>query len=285
MREDTTQEKQAMESGGAHWETRPNSDADIVPVKDKTTLEEWATVGRGKIMVAGDRHVKSSTATTVSTESKQTGISSNVHISSETPEEETDPTSSPSELPDEPDRKYTESPIESDRAVYGSNSVHSDSSESATEHSDSKKNMTTSADLEKVGGQFDESSTGREAACFHNPVNDVEAKYINDKVMEANSETFNLTVLSVITDGLGSYHGRHLPSSRGPFPGPRILVSSLSQTQRVFRTYSRRGKRHRPQVQSKCCTGAFAARRHRRRIQHQKASEAPVSLLLHFVDV
>lgn len=180
-----------MAFGSAHGKARPNNDTGIVSTQDKTTMEEWVTAERRKVMVAGDRHVKSSTATTVSTESKQTGSSSNAHTSSDILEEETDPTSSPSEMFDEPDRKYTESPIDSDRAVYGSNSVHSDSSDSSTEHSDSKKNMTTAADLEKVGGQFDESCTGREAASFHNPANDVEAKYINDKVIKANSEHFH----------------------------------------------------------------------------------------------
>lgn len=225
-----------MGSGSAHWEAHPNNDGDTVPIEDKTTLEEWVTVEPGKIRVAEDRHMKSSTATTVSTESKQTGVSSNVPTSSGTLEEETDPTSSPSEVLDEPDRKYTESPIDSDRAVYGSNSIHSDSSESSTEHSNSKKNMTTAAELENVGCQFDESCTGRESASFHNPVNDVEAKYINDKVIKANSGRSKLTVLSVVTDEVGSYYGGHLPSSRGTFPRSRILVSSLRQTQRDSQT-------------------------------------------------
>ena len=228
-----------MASGSAHWKARPNEDTGIVSTQDKTTMEEWVTAEREKVTVAGgDRHVKSSTATTVSTESKQTGNSSDLHTPSDSLEEGTDPTSSPSEMLEEPDRKYTESPMDSDRAVYGSNSLHSDSSDSSTDHNDSKKNTTTAVDLEKVGGQFDESCTGREAASFHNPVNDVEAKYINDKVIKANSEHFNLTVWSRVTDDIRSYNGGHLPSSRSTLSRSGSLVSSLRETQRDCRTGS-----------------------------------------------
>lgn len=189
MLEDTTPENQAMGPSNAHWTTRPNIDA--VPTGAKTTTEERTTEEGKKEMVAEDRKVRSSTtATTVSSESKQTGISSNVHTSSCFPEEETDPTSSPSEMLDEPDRKCTESPIDSDRAVYGSNSVHSESSESSTEGNGSKRNTTAAVDLDKVeamGGQFDDLCIGREAASFHNPVNDIEARFINDKVKKANT--------------------------------------------------------------------------------------------------
>ena len=240
MLEGTTQDKQAMESGSAHWKARPNHDAGIVPTEDKTTAEEWAGVEERKVMVAGERQENTSTATTVSSESKQTGNSSNLHASSDLLEEETDPTSSPSEMLDEPDRKDTESPIDSDRAVYGSNSVHSDSSESSVEHGDLRRNMTTAANLEKMGGQFDESCTGGEAASFHNPVNDVEAKYINDKVIKANSTSCISSVfLHLVADDVCSYHGGHLPSSRGTFPRPRFLVPSLRQTQGVTRTRTR----------------------------------------------
>ena len=229
--------------------------------------------------------MKSSTATTVSTESsKQTGNSSNIHTPSDILEQQTDPTSSPSEMLDEPDRKDTESPIDSDRAVYGSNSVHSDSSDSSTDHSDSKKNMTTAVGLEKVGGQFDESCSGREAASFHNPANDVEAKYINDKVIKANSEHFTLSVWPLVTDRVCSYNGGHLPSSRSTFPRSRSLVSSLRETQRARRTGSGRGWQHRPQGKNTFRTGAFAAHRHGGGTHQRKAIEAPFSLLLHFVD-
>ena len=226
MLEDTTQKTQVMGSGSAHWKTRPNNDIGTVSTQDKTTMEEWATLERGKVTVAGDRHVKSSTATTVSTESsKQTGNSSNVHTQSDILEQQTDPTSSPSEMLDEPDRKDTESPIDSDRAVYGSNSVHSDSSDSSTEHGDSKKNMTTAVGLEKVGGQFDESCSGREAASFHNPANDVEAKYINDKVIKANSEHFTLHVWPLFTDDMMQLQRRtssFIPKYISEIPEPRF---------------------------------------------------------------
>lgn len=240
MLEDTTQEKQAMGSSNARWKTRTSNDAGVVPTGCKTTEEEWTTVEGGKDMVAEDRQVKSSIATTVSSESKQTGSSSNPYTSSHILEEETDPTSSPSEMWDEPDRKCTESPIDSDRAVRGSNSLHSESSESSTEHNDSRKNSAAAIDLDKVeamGGQFDGLGTGREAASFHNPVNDVEARYINDKVIKANSEPFKFTVLSLVTDDLGSYHGGHQPSSRGTFPGSRVCIPGLCTTQRAFQNY------------------------------------------------
>ncbi|CAF9911850.1 MAG: hypothetical protein ALECFALPRED_007670 [Alectoria fallacina] len=197
MLEDTTKEKQVMGSSNTHWKTRTNNDAVVVPTGCKTTEEGWTTVEGGKDRVAEDRPVKSSIATTVSSESKQTGCSSNRYTSSHMLEEETDPTSSPSEMEDEPDRKCTESPIDSDRAVRGSTSVHSESSESSTEHNDSRKNTAAVIDLDKVeamGGQFDGLGTGRGAASFHNPVNDVEARYINDKVIKANTtmEDINL---------------------------------------------------------------------------------------------
>lgn len=251
MLEDTTQEKQGMGSSSPHWEARPKNDADINPIKDKTTVEEGATVAMEKTVVAGDRHKNSSTVTTMSTESKQTGSASNVPTSSNALEEETDPTSSPSEMLDELDRKHTESPIDSDRAVYGSNSVHSTSSESSTDHSDSKKNMTTAADLEKVGGQFDESCTGRAAASFHNPVNDVEAKYINDKIVKANSGHFKLNALPVVTDEIlqlprrtSSFIPRHIfeipdprsKSPRGP-KSPRNLLLTRMATSTTSKKY------------------------------------------------
>ncbi len=194
---DTKQEKQAMLSSNDHWKAGPNHDAGAGLLGDKTTMKERTTVDGRIDIVVEDGQVNSSTATTVSSESKQTGNSSNVHTSSCVAEEETDPTSSPSEIFDEPDRKCTESPIDSDRAVYGSNSVHSESSESSTEQYDSKKITTASVDPDKVeaiGGQFDESCDGREAVSFHNPVNDIEAQHINDKVKRTNSELYTITV-------------------------------------------------------------------------------------------
>lgn len=201
-----------MGSSIAHWKTRSNNDAGVVPTEGKTTLKEWTTVEEAKDTVAENRQVKSSNATTVSSESKQTGESSNVHTSSIILEEETDPTSSPSEMLDEPDRKCTESPIDSDRAVYGSDSVHSASSDSSAEHNDSKRSVTGAVNPDKVeamGGQFDESYIGREAASFHNPVNDLEARYINDKVQMANSEPPRLAEWVLITDDFYSYDERH----------------------------------------------------------------------------
>ncbi|KAL9132783.1 MAG: hypothetical protein Q9175_006038 [Cornicularia normoerica] len=190
MLEDTTPEKQAEGSSIAHWTTHPTNDAGVVLTGNKTTGEECSIVEEEKDTAVGNRRVKSSIATTVSSESKHTGNSSNVHTSSHVLEEATDPTSSPSEMLDEPDRKCTESPMDSDKAVYGSNSVHSDSSESSTELNNSKRTMTAAVDLDKVeamGGQFDESCNGREAASFHSPANDVEARYIIDKVKKANT--------------------------------------------------------------------------------------------------
>lgn len=239
MLEDTTPEKQAVGSSNAHWMTPPINDAGVVLTGNKTTGEECSIVEEEKDMAVGNRQVKSSIATTVSSESKHTGNSSNVHTSSHVLEEATDPTSSPSEMLDEPDRKCTESPMDSDKAVYGSNSVHSDSSESSTELNNSKRNMTAAVDLDKVeamGGQFDESCSGREAASFHSPVNDVEARYIIDKVKKANSAPSKLTVLSLDTDDFRSYHGGHRPSSRGTLSRSRVLIPSLRTTKRAFQS-------------------------------------------------
>lgn len=141
-------------------------------------------------MLAENRRLTTSTATTVSSESKQTGKSSNTHGSSCILEAETDPTSLPSEMFDEPDRKDTESPVDSNMAVYGSDSVHSASSEYSTERSDSKRRTPAAVDLDKVeamGGQFEEPYDGGEAASFHNPENDIEAEFIKDKVKKANT--------------------------------------------------------------------------------------------------
>ena len=207
--EDTTMDKQAVGFIDAHWETRPNDHATVVPTGDKIPKEELTTVEGTKHMLAQDRRATSSTSTTVSSESKQTGKSSNIHTSSCILEAETNPTSSPSEVLDEPDRKSTESPVDSDVAVYGSNSVHSASSESPTERSDSKRTTTTAVDLEvkAMGGQFEGPCSGGEAASFHNPANDIEAEFIKDKVQKANSEPSKLTLFSLVTDGFRSYHG------------------------------------------------------------------------------
>ena len=183
-----------MGSSNAHWKTRSNNDTGVISTKDKTTMKKRITVEGNKDMMGEDRLMDSSTATTVSSESKQTGNSTSSCIL----EAETDPTSSPSEILNEPDRKCTESPIDSDKAVYGSDSIHSKSSESSTEYNDFKTNKIAAVDLDKVeamGGQFDESSVKREAVSFHNPVNDMEAQFINDKVKKANSEPCKLTVL------------------------------------------------------------------------------------------
>ena len=188
MLQDTLQKEQAMGSGNAHWSTRPNNEAGVAPTGDKMEVEKRTAVEIDKDAAAEYRQMKSSTATTVSSEWKHTDQSSNVHTSSGLLKEETDPTESPSEMFDEPDRKCTDSPIESSKAVYGSLSVHSTSSASSAEEGEWKKNVTATVDLEAMGGQFNESYMSEEAASFHNPENDMEANFINHKVMKAHSE-------------------------------------------------------------------------------------------------
>ncbi|CAF9917928.1 hypothetical protein IMSHALPRED_003785 [Imshaugia aleurites] len=188
MLQDTAQMKQATGSSDAHRETRPNNDAGVVHTGDKTTVEGPTAVEREEEMVAEASRGKPRTATTVSSESKQTGQSSNVHTSSNAFEQETDPTSSPSEILDKPDRKCTESPIDSDEAVYGSDSVHSESSESSTDANDSKKRINAAVNADKVeaiGRQFEDLGIGNEAVSFHNPADEDEARHINDMVIRA----------------------------------------------------------------------------------------------------
>ena len=173
--------------------TQHIDDAVAVFTRDETTMKEQINVKEAEEMSAEDRRTKSSAVTTASSESKQTGDSSNLHTSSEPPDGETEPT----EVFDEPDRKYTASPTDSNMAVYGSDSVHSDASEASTVQTDPNKSAAAGVDpnkVEAIGGQFEGSSSGREAADFHNPENDTEARYIVDRVAKANSEPSKLTI-------------------------------------------------------------------------------------------
>ena len=183
-----------MGSSTNHGMTQHIDDAGAVSTRDETTMKERNDVKEAEDMSAEDRRTKSSAVTTASSESKQTGDSSNLHTSSEPADEETEPT----EMFDEPDRKYTGSPTDSNMAVYESDSVHSDASEASTVQTDPKKSAAAAVDpnkVEAIGGQFEESSSGREAADFHNPDNDTEARYIIDRVEKATSEPSKLTVV------------------------------------------------------------------------------------------
>ena len=174
--------------------TQHVDDAGAISTRDETTMKERNNVEETENMSAEDRPTKSSAVTTVSSETKQTGDSSNLHTSSEPWDEETEPT----EMFDEPDRKYTGSPTDSNMAVYGSDSVHSDASEASTLQTGPTRNGAAAVDPNKVeamGGQFEESSSGREAASFHNPENESEARYIIDRVEKANSELPKLSVV------------------------------------------------------------------------------------------
>ena len=167
--------------------TQHIDDASAVSTRDETQMKE-----RNNVEEAEDRRAKSSAVTTASSESKQTGDSSNLHGSSEPSDEETEPT----EMFDEPDRKYTGSPTDSNMAVYGSDSVHSDASEASTVQTGPTRNGAAAVDsnmVEAMGGQFEGSSSGREGASFHNPDNDTEARYIVDRVAKANSEPSKIT--------------------------------------------------------------------------------------------
>ena len=177
-----------------HGMTQHIDDAGTVSTRDETTMKEGNNVEETENMSAEDRPTKSSAVTTVSSESKQTGDSSNLHTSSEPWDEETEPT----EMFDEPDRKYTGSPTDSNMAVYGSDSVHSDASDASTVQTGPTRNGAAAVDpnmVEAMGGQFEGSSSGREAASFHNPENESEARYIIDRVEKANSEPSKLFVI------------------------------------------------------------------------------------------
>ena len=179
-----------MGSSKNHGMTQQIDDAGAVSIRDETTMKDRNNVKEVEDMSAEDRRTKSSAFTTVSSESKQ---SSNLHSSSEPADEETAPT----EMFDEPDRKYTGSPTDSNMAVYGSDSVHSDASEASTVQTDPRRNGAAAVDpkmVEAMGSQFEESSSGREAADFHDPENDTEARYIVHRVAKANSEPSKPTV-------------------------------------------------------------------------------------------
>ena len=177
-----------------HGMTQHIDDAGAVSTRDETTMKERNIVKEAEDMSAEDRRAKSSAVTTASSESKQTGDSSNLHTSSEPSDEETEPT----EISDEPDRKCTGSPTDSNMAVYGSDSVHSDASEASTVQTGPTRNGTAAVDpnmVEAMGGQFEGSSSGREGASFYNPDNDTEARYIVDRVAKAYSEPSELSVV------------------------------------------------------------------------------------------
>ena len=219
-----------MGSSDAHLKARSNNDDGVIRSGDKSTVEGRTVVGGKEETLAEARHGKYSTATTVSSQSKQTGISSNIYTS-HVLEEETDPTSSPSEILDEPDRKYTESPMDSDGAVYGSDSVHSESSESSADSNDLWTE--TNAAVNAIGDQFEELGISREAVSFYNPENDHEARYIKDKLIKAHSGPSKLTMLLLVTDRYCRHLGGHRPSPRGTLPEPRNPIPSLRPTQRV----------------------------------------------------
>lgn len=111
-------------------------------------------------------------------------------------EEETDPTSiAPSELSDDLDRKQTESPADSNNAVHGANySIHSRSSGSYSDRSEARERAVPAAvnadRVKAIGVQFAEESSaeGVSVARFHDPENDVEARYIRDKIRQANGK-------------------------------------------------------------------------------------------------
>lgn len=173
-----------MASSKNNGMTQQIDDAVAVSTRDETTMKEQNNMEEAEDLPAEDRRTKSSAVTTASSESKQTGDSSNLHTSSEPADEETEPT----EMFDEADRKYTESPADSNMAVYGSDSFHSDASEDVTVQTDPRRNGAAAVDpnmVEAMGGQFEGSSSGREAAEFHNPKNDTEARYIIDRVDKA----------------------------------------------------------------------------------------------------
>ena len=177
-----------------HGMTQHIDDAGAVSTRDETTLKERNNVEETEDMSAEDRRAKSSAVTTASSESKQTGDSSNLHDSSEPFDGETEPT----EMFDEPDRKDTESPTDSNMAVYGSDSVHSDASEASTVQTGPTRNGAAAVDpnmIEAIGDQFDGSSSGRDTASFHNPETESEARQILDSVTKANSEPSKLTVV------------------------------------------------------------------------------------------
>lgn len=215
MSEYTTLEKQEMGFSDAHWTTRPNGDAGDIRTADNSprigpTVEERAPVGGEEEMVGDEIQGDHSTVFTEWSHNKR---GSSTHPSSFLGAE-TDPTSIPSGMLDdlELDRKCTESPAQTDDAMYGSDpalrqytesplqsidSVHSGQSKSSGGHSDSREEVPVAVNPGKVkaiGDHFGESSAETSAPRFHDPKNNWEAEHIKNKIQQVHGNPTKFTL-------------------------------------------------------------------------------------------
>ena len=184
MLQNTTPAKQGMGSGDTYREARPDNDAGVVRTRDEPTGEELNTVeGKEEILTDDTRGDHS----TVSTEASHDRGSFSSHPSPIL-EAVTDPTSMPSgNLDDlELERKDTESPLNSNHAVCGSDFCHSAQSDSSTADSSSRESLSAGVNLSNFGGQFGESSTEPDPPRFHDPENSSEARRIKARIQNMN---------------------------------------------------------------------------------------------------
>ena len=210
MLQDTTQGKQAVESGDPQTEIRYNDN------------EAWTTVEWKEELVVeearGDR-------STISTDGSHNMGGSSNHPSSFLGTE-TDPTSGILDDMDfdlDLDRIHSESDkamcgsdpalrdlsLHSTEAVYGFDSVRSGQSESSTKYSNSREDIPIAVNpgkLSAIGDHF-ESDTETSAQRFHDPENPWEAQRIKDKIEQVNGNPIDCTISPYRTDLHCSYYG------------------------------------------------------------------------------
>lgn len=196
MLQNTTREEQAMGFRNTHVGLPPNHTGVVFRTREEeeATGEDWTTVDGDDEIPADDTQGDHSTVSTECSHDDKKVFSSPPSPLLGTA---TDPTSIPSGTLDDLDleRKCTLSPLNSNKAVHGSDSVHSDlsiSSSSSTGCSDSSREgvppITVNAGKAKdIGGHFGESSMNDASTSrFHDPTNSWEARHIRDKIRQAN---------------------------------------------------------------------------------------------------
>ena len=193
MLQNTTQAKQGMGSGDAHMEARPNNDAGVVRIRDEPTGEELNTMEGEEEIVADDSRGDHSTVSTEASHDRRTFSSH----PSPTLEAETDPTSIPSGILDdlELERKDTESPLNSNVAVHGSDSYPSTQSDSSTADGSSIEGLPIEVTVGASGEHFGEPSTETNPPRFHDPENIWEAQGITDRINNINGNPSKSIVL------------------------------------------------------------------------------------------
>ena len=187
----TTHEKQTMEFRNGVSGIRPYNFADVVHTKEEDTIMEGSTMEGEEEILADDTQGDSSTVSTEGSHEKRVFSAHRSSILGA----ETDPTSIPSGFFDDLDLDRKDR--ESLEAVHGSDSVHSEQSESSTGYSDSREDVPVAVNpgkVEAIGDHFGGSGTDTPAARFHDPENSWEAQHINDRIKQANGNPVEPTV-------------------------------------------------------------------------------------------